>query len=323
MAIPSELKQRLKLPLVASPLFIVSSKELVVEQCKAGVVGSFPSLNARGEGEFERWLQYITEELDNYNQANPDNMAAPYAVNLIVHKTNPRVEEDLALCVKYKVPIIITSLGAREDVNEAVHSYGGLTFHDVIDNSFAKKAVAKGADGIIAVAAGAGGHAGTLSPITFIQEVREWYDGPLLLSGCISTGASILGALAMGADMAYVGSPFIATEEANAVDDYKNMVTQCASSDIVYTCSVTGVHGNYLKPSFIASGVDPENLSEESDHSKLTKLSAGEQEIKAWKNIWGCGQGIMPVKEVVPVAELIARFSREYEQAKQDLNNKF
>jgi nitronate monooxygenase len=321
MAIPATLKAKLRLPLVASPMFIVSGKELVVEQCKAGVVGSFPSLNARGEGEFEEWLQYIMAELEAWNSANPQQQAAPFAVNLIVHKTNPRVEEDLALCVKYKVPIVITSLGAREDVNEAVHSYGGLTFHDVINNRFAKKAVAKGADGIIAVAVGAGGHAGTLSPIALVQEIREWFDGPLLLSGCMSTGAAMLGALAMGADLAYVGSPFIATEEAVAVDGYKQMITDCGADDIIYTSAISGIHGNYLKPSIVASGLDPDTLPE-GDPAKLAALSDTSNDVKAWKTIWGCGQGIGPVKHVVKAADLIARFASEFEQAKIALNTK-
>ena len=321
MALPNILKERLRLPLVASPLFILSSKELVVEQCKAGIVGSFPSLNARGEGEFERWLQYINRELDDYNQANPDSPAAPYAVNLIVHGTNPRVAEDLALCVKYEVPIVITSLGAREDVNDAVHSYGGITLHDIVDNKFARKAIAKGADGIIAVAAGAGGHAGTLSPFALVQEIREWFDGPLLLSGCMSTGPAILGALAMGADLAYMGSAFIATEEANAVEGYKNMVTECGADDIIYTSAISGVHGNYLKPSIEASGLDPDTLPE-GDPSQLAALSDTDTEVKAWKTIWGCGQGIGPVKSVVKASELIEDLVGQFEQAKQALSGK-
>jgi nitronate monooxygenase len=321
MALPELLKQTLRLPMVASPMFIVSTRELVVEQCKAGVVGSFPSLNARTSEEFEQWLKYIVAELQAYDDSNPDTPAAPYAVNMIVHKTNPRVEKDLALCVKYKVPIIITSLGAREDVNEAVHSYGGITFHDVINNKFAKKAVQKGADGIIAVAAGAGGHAGTISPFALVQEIREWFDGPLLLSGCMSTGPAILGALAMGADLAYMGSAFIATEEANAVDAYKQMVTECGADDIFYTSAFSGVNGNYLRPSIIASGVDPEALGS-GDPSQLAKLSGQGEEVKAWKNIWGAGQGIGPVKNIVRAGDLVARLSAEFEQAKQSLQTK-
>lgn len=321
MALPELLKQKLRLPMVASPMFIVSTKELVVEQCKAGIVGSFPSLNARTSEDFEKWLQYIIAELKAYDAANPELPAAPYAVNMIVHRTNPRVDEDLALCVKYKVPIIITSLGAREDVNEAVHSYGGITLHDVINNKFAKKAIQKGADGIIAVAAGAGGHAGTLSPFALVQEIREWFDGPLLLSGCMSTGPAILGALAMGADLAYMGSAFIATEEANAVDDYKQMVTDSGADDIIYTSAFSGVHGNYLLPSILASGINPDELTN-GDPSQLAKLSDSGKDVKAWKNIWGAGQGIGPVKSVCKASDLVARLSAEFDQAKQLLATK-
>lgn len=321
MALPSSLSSNLKLPLIASPLFIISSKELVVEQCKAGVIGAFPSLNARGKGEFEKWLQYIIAELKAHDNEHPDNPSAPYAVNLIVHHTNPRVEEDLALCVKYEVPIIITSLGAREDLNEAIHSYGGITLHDIINNTFAKKAIAKGADGLIAVATGAGGHAGTISPIALIQEIRQWFDGPLLLSGCMSTGQGILSALAMGADMAYMGSAFIATEEANAVDNYKKMITDYGASDITYTSAITGVAGNYLTPSIEQAGLDPKNLPD-GDPSQLSKLTASESEIKAWKNIWGCGQGIGTVNEVVKVSELVTRLIIEFELAQQLLQEK-
>ena len=280
MALPDVLKQNLRLPLVAAPMFIVSTRELVVEQCKAGVVGTFPSLNARTVDEFEQWLQYIVAQLAAYDAENPDAPSAPYAVNMMVHKTNPRVEEDLALCVKYKVPIVITSLGAREDVNEAVRSYGGITLHDVINNRFARKAIQKGADGIIAVATGAGGHAGTISPFALVQEIREWFDGPLVLSGCMSTGPAILGALAMGADLAYMGSAFIATEEANAVDAYKQMVIDCGADDILYTSAFSGVHGNYLRPSIVASGLDPEALGS-GDASQLAKLSDQGKEVKA------------------------------------------
>lgn len=318
MSLPELLKNRLRIPVVGSPLFIISSRELVIAQCKAGIVGSFPSLNARGDGEFEKWLQFITAELDAYNQANPDNPAAPFAVNLIVHKTNPRVEEDLALCVKYRAPIVITSLGAREDVNDAVHSYGGLTLHDIINNEFAKKAVQKGADGIIAVAAGAGGHAGTTSPFALIQEIREWFDGPLLLSGSMATGASVLGALAMGADLAYIGSPFIATREANAVEGYKEMILTSGADDIVYSSAFSGVHGNYLRPSIVASGLDPDDLPE-GDPSALSKLSEEDAEVKAWKTIWGCGQGVGAVKEITPVASRVDTLAAELEAAKAAL----
>ena len=321
MALPDVLKQNLRLPLVAAPMFIVSTRELVVEQCKAGVVGTFPSLNARTVDEFEQWLQYIVAQLAAYDAENPDAPSAPYAVNMMVHKTNPRVEEDLALCVKYKVPIVITSLGAREDVNEAVHGYGGITLHDVINNRFARKAIQKGADGIIAVATGAGGHAGTISPFALVQEIREWFDGPLVLSGCMSTGPAILGALAMGADLAYMGSAFIATEEANAVDAYKQMVIDCGADDILYTSAFSGVHGNYLRPSIVASGLDPEALGS-GDASQLAKLSDQGKEVKAWKNIWGAGQGIGPVKTIVKAGDLVAKLSAEFEQARQSLQSK-
>ncbi|BFM09684.1 NAD(P)H-dependent flavin oxidoreductase [Halioxenophilus aromaticivorans] len=321
MALPEILKNRLQLPLVASPMFIVSGTELVIEQCKAGVVGSFPSLNARGDGEFEQWLQRIQAALAEHDASHPEQPAAPYAVNLIVHRTNHRLEEDLAICVKYKVPIVITSLGAREDVNQAIHSYGGIVLHDIINNEFAQKAVSKGADGIIAVAAGAGGHAGTLSPIALVQEIRTWFDGPLLLSGCMSTGAGILSALAMGADLAYMGSAFIATDEANAVSDYKTMITQSGAKDITYTSAFSGVHGNYLIPSIINAGLDPNNLPE-GDPAQLAKMSDTNTEVKAWKTIWGCGQGIGPVTEVVPAKQRVANLIAEFAAAKQALNAK-
>lgn len=314
MALPEVLKGRLSVPAVAAPLFIISGPELVIAQCKAGVVGSFPSLNARGEGEFERWLIRITEELDAYNQANPDKPAAPFAVNQIVHKSNGRLEEDLGLCVKYKVPIIITSLGARTDVNEAVHSYGGIVLHDIITNTFAKKAVEKGADGLIAVAAGAGGHAGTLSPMALIQEIREWFDGPLLLSGSIGSGDAILAAQAMGADLGYIGSAFISTKEANAVLPYKEMIVDSCADDIVYSNLFTGVHGNYLKPSIEAAGLDPNNLPE-SDPSKMNFGSGGNTDSKAWKDIWGCGQGIGTIDKILTAGELVEKFIAEYNAA--------
>ncbi|CAM3456014.1 NAD(P)H-dependent flavin oxidoreductase [Parendozoicomonas haliclonae] len=319
MALPEILKNRLSVPAVASPLFIISGPELVIAQCKAGVVGSFPSLNARGEGEFEKWLIQITEELDAYNQANPDKPAAPFAVNQIVHRSNNRLEEDLALCVKYEVPIVITSLGARVEVNEAIHSYGGIVLHDIINNTFARKAIEKGADGLIAVAAGAGGHAGTQSPLALIQEIRSWFDGPLLLSGSIATGDAILAAQAMGADLGYVGSAFIATKEARAEDDYKQCLVDCGAEEIVYSNLFTGVHGNYLKPSIEKAGLDPNNLPE-SDPSKMNFGSGGNTDSKAWKDIWGCGQGIGRVTEVQTAAELVARLSAEYDAAFQRLS---
>ena len=318
MALPELLKNHLRLPAVAAPLFIISNPDLVIALCKAGIVGSFPALNARGEGEFEKWLIRITEELDAYNQANPDQPAAPFAVNQIVHKSNNRLEEDLALCVKYKVPVVITSLGARVEVNEAIHSYGGLVLHDIINNKFAKKAIEKGADGLIAVAAGAGGHAGTQSPFALIQEIRQWFDGPLLLSGAISRGDSILAAQAMGADLAYLGSTFIATTEANAAQDYKQCLVDSSAEDIVYSNLFTGVHGNYLKPSIIAAGLDPNDLPE-SDPSKMDFGSGGNSDKKAWKDIWGCGQGIGAITAIEPAANVVARLSGEYKAAKARL----
>lgn len=309
MAMPSLFEGRLSVPAIGSPMFIISQPDLVIAQCKAGVVGSFPSLNARKSGQLEQWLQRLNEEL------TPQD--APYAVNLIVHKSNPRLEEDVALCVKYKVPMVITSLGARSDVNDLVHSYGGIVFHDVIDNVFARKAVEKGADGLVAVAAGAGGHAGTLSPFALVQEIRSWWDGPLALSGAIATGSAVLAAQAMGADLAYMGSVFIATQEAIADVDYKQMIVESSAKDILYSNLFTGVHGNYLKPSIVRAGLDPDNLPE-SDASKMdfAQLTEGK---KAWRDIWGCGQGIGAVTEVLPAAERIARLVAEYRTAKTAL----
>jgi len=319
MSVP-EILSNLTLPVIAAPMFIVSSKEMVLEQCKAGIVGSFPALNARGEGEFEEWLQFLTQELDAYNKANPDKPAAPFAVNQIVFKSNARLHEDMALCVKYKVPIIITSLGANEEVNAAAHSYGGIVLHDVINQKFAKKAVEKGADGLICVAAGAGGHAGALSPFALIQETREWFDGPIALSGCIATGDSVLAAQAMGADFGYIGSAFIATKEANAVTQYKDMVVDGNADDIVYSNYFTGVHGNYLKPSIAGAGLDPNNLPE-GDISAMTKITDG-GDAKAWKDIWGCGQGIGAISHVQSVAERVAQMQVQYAAAKQRLSIK-
>ena len=318
MALPDILKTRLRLPVVGSPLFIISNPDLVIAQCKAGIVGSFPSLNARPIEELERWLQRINDELAAYDAENPDQPSAPYAVNLIVHGSNNRLQEDLELCVKYKVPVVITSLGAKEFVNEAIHSYGGIVLHDIINNRFAKKAVEKGADGLIAVAAGAGGHAGTISPFALVQEIREWFDSPLLLSGSIASGQAVLGALAMGADLAYIGSAFIATDEANAEEAYKQAIVDYSSSDIVYSNLFTGVHGNYLAPSIRDAGMDPENLPE-ADPSKMDFGSGGNTEAKAWKTIWGCGQGIGAVKSVGPAADLVARIRSEYDEARARL----
>ena len=304
MSIPAAFAGRLSIPVIGSPLFIISGPELVMAQCRAGIIGSFPSLNARPLAQFEEWLQRLSTEL------GPND--APYAVNLIVHRSNDRLMDDLALCVKYKVPMIITSLGAREDVNEAIHSYGGIVMHDIINNKFAKKAVEKGADGLIAVAAGAGGHAGTTSPFALIREIREWFDGPLALSGSIATGEAVLAAQAMGADFGYIGSAFIATQEARAVQDYKDMITQ---SDIVYSNLFTGVHGNYLRPSIVKAGMDPDNLPT-SDPSAMNFGSGGNTDAKAWKDIWGCGQGIGAVKSVLSAGEYVAKLVSEYEAAK-------
>ncbi|ATC32592.1 nitronate monooxygenase [Caulobacter vibrioides] len=318
MALPPILRDRLRLPVIASPLFIISNPDLVIAQCKAGIVGSFPSLNARPLSQLDEWLARITEELAAWDKANPDMPSAPFAVNQIVHKTNNRLEDDIAMCVKYKVPLVITSLGAREDVNQAIHSYGGITLHDVITDRFARKAIEKGADGLIPVAAGAGGHAGTLSPFALIQEIRQWFDGPVALSGSIASGRSILAAQAMGADLAYVGSAFIATKEANAVEGYKQMIVDSKADDILYSNLFTGVHGNYLRPSVINAGLDPENLPE-SDPSKMNFGSGGNQDAKAWRDIWGCGQGIGAIDNVLTAGELVAKFAAEYEQAKAEL----
>lgn len=316
MALPPVLRDTLALPLVAAPLFIVSNPDLVIAQCKAGIVGSFPSLNARPAAELDAWLQRITSELQAYNQANPDKPAAPFAVNQIVHGSNDRLQYDLEMCAKYKVPIVITSLGAKEIVNETVHSYGGIVLHDVISDKFARKAIEKGADGLIAVAAGAGGHAGTTSPFALVQEIREWFDGPLLLSGSIATGDGILAAQAMGADLAYIGSAFIATEEANAEEAYKQAIVDYASKDIVNSNLFTGVHGNYLRPSIAAAGMDPDKLPD-GDVSTMNFGSGGDTSAKAWKDIWGCGQGIGAVKKVVPTADLVRRLEQEYAAARQ------
>ena len=312
MALPAILKDRLTLPAIGSPLFIISNPNLVLEQCKAGIVGSFPALNARPAEMLEEWLKHIREELDAYDAARPNQPAAPFAVNQIVHRSNARLDHDLDLCVKYRVPIVITSLGAREDVNKAVHSYGGIVLHDVINNKFAHKAIEKGADGLIAVAAGAGGHAGTLSPIALVHEIREWWDGPLILSGAIATGGAIVAAQAMGADLAYIGSAFIATHEANAPDNYKQMIVDSSAEDIVYTNLFTGVHGNYLKGSIVTAGLDPANLPE-SDASKMN-FADGSSKPKTWRDIWGAGQGVGAVTQVVSAAELIARLKREYHE---------
>ncbi|MBE0694265.1 MAG: nitronate monooxygenase [Aquamicrobium sp.] len=315
MALPDILKQNLRIPVVGSPLFIISHPPLVLAQCKAGIVGSFPALNARPHSQLDEWLAEITETLADHDAKNPDAKAAPFAVNQIVHKSNDRLEQDLALCVKYKVPIVITSLGAVPEVNAAVHSYGGIALHDIIHDRHARKAIEKGADGLIAVAVGAGGHAGTLSPFALVQEIRRWFDGPLLLSGAIANGGAILAAQAMGADLAYIGSPFIATHEARAVDAYKQMIVDSKAADIVYSNLFTGVHGNYLKGSIAAAGMDPDNLPE----SDPSKMDFGGDKTKAWKDIWGCGQGIGAVDAVTGAAELVERLATEYEAARRRL----
>jgi nitronate monooxygenase len=318
MALPPVLRDRLRLPIIASPLFIVSGPDLVIAQCKAGIVGSFPSLNARPLSQLDEWLARITEELAAWDRAHPEAPSAPFAVNQIVHKTNNRLEADVELCGKYKAPLVITSLGARVDVNDAVHAWGGLVMHDVINSAFARKAVEKGADGLIPVAAGAGGHAGRLSPFALIQELREWFEGPIALSGAIANGAAVLAAQAMGADLAYMGSAFIATTEANAVEGYKRMIVESGAEDIVYSNLFTGVHGNYLRPSIVNAGLDPDNLPL-ADPSKMNFASGGNQEAKAWRDIWGCGQGIGAVKAVESVAMRVDRLAAEYEAAKAAL----
>jgi nitronate monooxygenase len=316
MPLPQALRN-LQLPVIGSPLFIVSNPKLVIEQCKAGIIGSMPALNARPAAQLDEWLHEITETLAAHNRAHPDRPAAPFAINQIVHKSNDRLEHDMQMVVKYKVPVIITSLGARTDVNDAIHSYGGVVLHDIINNTFARKAIEKGADGLIAVAAGAGGHAGVKSPFALVQEIREWFDGPLALSGAIANGGAVLAAQAMGADFAYIGSAFIATHEARASDAYKQAIVDGSSDDIVYSSLFTGVHGNYLKPSIRNAGLDPDNLPE-SDPSKMD-FGGGESAKKAWKDIWGCGQGISAVNEVTSVGAYVARLKEEYEEARRRL----
>jgi len=316
MALPPILSERLRLPVVAAPMFIVSGPELVIAQCKAGVVGAFPALNARPEALLDEWLCQIEEELAAWDRDHPETPAAPFAVNQIVHRTNPRLEHDMEVCVRHKVPLVITSLGAREDVNRAVHAAGGLVLHDVIDDGFARKAIEKGADGLIAVAAGAGGHAGRLSPFALVQEIRQWFDGPLVLSGAIANGRSVLSAQAMGADLAYVGSAFIATTEANAPAAYKQMVVDSRAKDVIYSSLFTGVHGNYLRGSIVAAGLDPEHLPEADPSTMDFAAATG---AKAWRDIWGAGQGVGGVTEVVAAAALVDRLATEYRAAKAAL----
>jgi nitronate monooxygenase len=318
MALPDILKRNLRIPVMGSPLFIISHPPLVLAQCKAGIAGAFPALNARPQAQLDEWLAEITEELARHDKADPDHPAAPFAVNQIVHKSNTRLDHDLDICVKYKVPIVISSLGAVEEVNQTVHSYGGIVLHDIIHDRHARKAIDKGADGLIAVAAGAGGHAGTLSPFALVQEIRQWFDGPLLLSGAIANGGAVLAAEAMGADMAYIGSPFIATEEARAPDAYKQMIVGSRAADIVYSNLFTGVHGNYLKGSIRAAGMDPDDLPV-SDPSAMN-FGDGSSKAKAWKEIWGSGQGIGAVERVVPARDLVERLIHEYAEARARLS---
>ena len=305
------LADRLSVPVIAAPLFIISNPDLVIAQCKAGVVGSFPALNARPVALLDEWLHRITEELAAWDRDNPDRPSAPFAVNQIVHRSNDRLEQDVELCVKHRVPLIITSLGAREDINAAIHGYGGAVMHDIINQPFARKAIEKGADGLIAVATGAGGHAGVQSPFALVQEIRRWFDGPVALSGAIATGGAVLAARAMGADFGYVGSAFIATREANASEAYKQAVVDGMAADIVYSNLFTGVHGNYLRPSIVAAGLDPDNLPE-SDPSRMDFGSGGGSDKKAWRDIWGCGQGIGAIDSVPGTGELVARLAAEY-----------
>ncbi|MFT4187964.1 MAG: nitronate monooxygenase family protein [Aeromicrobium sp.] len=322
MALPAALARPLALPVIASPMFIVSGPALVTAQCQAGVIGAFPALNARPQSLLDDWLHEIAESNRAFAAAHPDRPVAPFAVNQIVHRSNDRLEADMELVVKHEVPVVITSLGARTDINDAVHSYGGVVLHDVINDKFARKAIEKGADGLIAVAAGAGGHAGTQSPFALVREIRQWFDGPLALSGAIAHGSSVLAALAAGADFAYVGSAFLATDEANAVDAYKNMIVDSSAEDVVYSNLFTGVHGNYLRGSIEASGLDPDNLAT-SDPSKMSfgsdEKESGASEAKPWRDIWGSGQGIGAVEAVVPVADLVTRLKGEFDEARARL----
>lgn len=311
MALPETLKGRLSIPVIGSPLFIISNPDLVIAQCLSGVVGSFPSLNARPVAQLDEWLSQISETIDKERRSAPEKPIAPYAVNLIVHKSNNRLDEDIQLCVKHKVPLVITSLGARPEVNEAIHSYGGIVLHDIINIVFAHKALEKGADGLIAVCAGAGGHAGTHSPFALVQEIRQFFDGPLALSGAITTGQSVYAAQALGADLAYIGSAFIACDEARAVDAYKDMIVESASKDIVYSSLFTGVHGNYLAPSVAAAGLDPNNLPE-GDKATMNFREGESSKAKAWKDVWGSGQGIGAITSRMPAAQYIEQLKTEY-----------
>lgn len=311
----ADIKKKMRIPVIGAPLFIVSNPKLVIAQCKAGVIGSFPALNARPQEKLDEWIIEIKEALAEHDAKHPDRPSAPFAVNQIVHRSNDRLMKDMESCVRHRVPIVICSLGAREDVYQAIHSYGGLVLHDVINNTFARKAIEKGADGLITVAAGAGGHAGVISPFALVQEIREWFDGPIALSGSIATGGAVLAAEAMGADFGYIGSPFVATDEANATDAYKDAIVKYGADDIVYTNLFTGVHGNYLKPSIVAAGLDPDNLPV-SDPSKMNFGSGGNTDAKAWKDIWGCGQGIGAIKRRGPAGDYIDQLALEYSAAK-------
>jgi len=315
MSLPA-IFDRLRLPVIAAPLFIISHPALVIAQCKAGVVGSFPALNARPQSQLNEWLHQITEELAAWDKDHPDTPAAPFAVNQIVHRSNDRFEADMMTCAEWKVPIVITSLGARTELNDAVHGWGGITLHDIIDDRYAHKAIEKGADGLIAVAAGAGGHAGKWSPFALVQEIRQWFDGPLILSGAIATGGAVLAAQAMGADLAYIGSPFIATDEARAEDDYKQGIVDSGGADIINSNLFTGINGNYLRASVVAAGLDPDNLPEAGPEAMNFQSATG---AKAWRDIWGSGQGIGVIDKVVPTADYVARLEREYEAAKAKL----
>ena len=317
MSLPAPF-DRLRLPVIGSPLFIISTPDLVIAQCKAGIIGSFPALNARPSGMLDEWLHRITEELTAHNRDHPNRPAAPYAVNQIVHKSNNRLEEDMEVCAKWQVPMVITSLGAREDLNQAAHKWGGIVLHDVINDRFARKAIEKGADGLIPVAAGAGGHAGVLSPFALMQEIRQWFDGLVALSGAIADGRAVLAAQAMGADFAYIGTPWIATKEANAQEGYKQAIVDGRAQDIVYSNLFTGVHGNYLRPSIVNAGMDPDNLPQ-SDPSVMNFGSGGNTEAKAWKDIWGSGQGIGAVSAIDSVADRVDKLAAEYNQARTEL----
>jgi nitronate monooxygenase len=320
MALPPQLEGRLRVPIIGAPMFLISNPQLVIAQCTAGIVGSFPALNARPQSQLDEWLHEITEALDTWDRDHPEQRAAPFAVNQIVHASNPRWEDDVETCGRWQVPIVISSLGARDDLNHMVHGWGGITLHDVINDRFARKAIQKGADGLIAVAAGAGGHAGQQSPFALVQEIRSWFDGPLVLSGAIATGRSVLAAQAIGADLAYIGSPFIATTEANAPAGYKQAIVDGAAGDIVYSDFFSGIHGNYLRPSIAAAGLDPDALP--GKELRSLHLDDEQTETKAWKDIWGSGQGIGAVRSIEPTADRVDRLAREYQSARREMTER-